>query len=89
MKQWEEDNFDEDKVLDRTGSIKKKHAETEAELVTYQQELAEAVAQRERAAARSETSDPDDFYVSDEDEFLDRTGSIEKGTILDALLKFT
>ncbi len=33
---------------------------SEAELVTCQQELAEVVAWRERAAARSETSDSDD-----------------------------
>lgn len=53
----------EQDVVETFESLSTKHAATVAELATCEQELGQAVARRERAAARSETSDLDSYVA--------------------------
>jgi hypothetical protein len=66
----------EQEVVQTFESLSQKHAETEAELVRCVQELGEAVARRERAAARSETSDLDSYVAE-----LKRGAQVDKETV--------
>jgi protein phosphatase 1D len=66
----------EQEVVQTFESLSQKHAETEAELARCEQELGEAVARRERAAARSETSDLDSYVAE-----LKRGAQVDKETV--------
>jgi protein phosphatase 1D len=66
----------EQDVVETFDSLSKKHEETVAELRSCEEELAQAVDRRDRAAARSETSDLDSYLAE-----LRRGAQVDKETI--------